>query len=108
MTFARHGLVLLALTLTAACGGADVGDVANRYLAAVRESASSTDPSAVRVLEDARQGMPEGAAVTGVVDDDGDGHDDDRRVSVNLDEAWACITLPSKQTTGDVTGGACS
>ena len=78
------------------------------FLTGLDDDANGSDALDVETLETAATGLPDGAKVTGIVDEDGDGRDDDGLVSVTADGAWACVTLPKDGDDGDVGGGACS
>ena len=52
--------------------------------------------------------LPDDATLTGVVDSDGDGLDDDGVVALNLDGEWRCVVLPDMKDAGKVTAGACA
>jgi hypothetical protein len=108
MNLGRAACALLCTLLLAGCAGGDPAmDAAATFLAEVGD-AEGSDGWAVETLESATAGFPDGTKVTGIVDDDGDGRDDDGRVSVTADGDWSCVTLPDGDEAGDVASGACS
>jgi hypothetical protein len=62
----------------------------------------------VEVLNQAVKDLPGDPTVTGIVDANGDGMDDDGLLQVDQDGQSACITLPPTGEEIDVTSGACA
>ncbi|QZY30627.1 hypothetical protein [Nocardioides coralli] len=108
MNLGRTASALLCVLLVAGCAGGDPAMEAGKTWLAVVEDARGSDGWSVETLETATTDLPNGAEATGIVDDDGDGRDDDGRVSVTADGEWACVTLPGAGEDGDVASGACS
>lgn len=53
----------------------------------------ATKYTSVSVLRDAAKDLPASANVSGITDADGDGKDDDGKVSVTVDTSKACVTV---------------
>jgi hypothetical protein len=62
----------------------------------------------VQVLREAADDLPGKADVVGIDDGNGDGMDDDGVVEVQVDDEFACVTLPESGDDIDVSGGRCS
>jgi hypothetical protein len=60
----------------------------------------------VDVLQESVDDLPGDPEVTGIVDDDGDGVDDDGKVEVHVNSEVACMSVAIDGDV-DVTGGAC-
>jgi hypothetical protein len=60
----------------------------------------------VDVLQESVDDLPGDPDVTGIVDDDGDGRDDDGKVEVHVNSEVACMSVAIDGDV-DVTGGAC-
>ena len=60
----------------------------------------------VDVLQESVDDLPGDPEVTGIVDDDGDGRDDDGKVEVHVSSEVACMSIAMDGDV-DVTGGAC-
>ena len=62
----------------------------------------------VEALREAAEDLPGDPEVIGIEDGDGDGVDDDGFVELQVDDEYACVTLPESGNEVDVTGGHCS
>jgi hypothetical protein len=125
---ARAAAALVLLFFVAgltACGDDDsAGDDADNGPAEVAESAAArvvaealrvvlveddgpaTDRRKVDVLQESVDDLPGTPDVSGIVDDDGDGLDDDGNVDVHVNGETACLSVADDGDV-DVTGGAC-
>jgi hypothetical protein len=59
----------------------------------------------VTIIEGAVEELPGNPTVSGVTDEDGDGLDDDGKVSLSIDESHACVAIGADDI--DVSGDAC-
>ena len=62
----------------------------------------------VEALNEAADDLPGGVDVVGIVDSNGDGIDDDGCVEMQVDDEFACVTLPASGDEIDVNGGRCA
>lgn len=72
----------------------------------VEDDGPATDRRKVSVLQESVDDLPGRPDVSGIVDDDGDGLDDDGAVEVHVNSEVACLTV-AEDGDVDVTGGAC-
>lgn len=97
----------MTLPLLGGCADDSLPDQAAALLAGVREA--DGEPTAIQTINDATvDALPDAVTVTGVVDEDGDGFDDDGLVSLTTGGEWVCVELPHDGSDGSVTEGACS
>jgi hypothetical protein len=84
---------------------------AETFRVSVKAEDTEGKPGGVRnleVLREAADDLPGKAEVSGIDDGNGDGVDDDGVVEVNVDNEFACVTLPESGDSIDVSGGRCS
>jgi len=62
----------------------------------------------VEALQEAADDLPGNVDVVGIGDSNGDGIDDDGFVEIQVDDEFACVTLPESGDEIDVNGGRCS
>ena len=72
----------------------------------VEDDGPATDRRKVSVLQETVDDLPGTPDVSGIVDDDGDGLDDDGNVDVHVNGETACLSVADDGDV-DVTGGAC-
>jgi hypothetical protein len=59
----------------------------------------------ITIIESAVGDLPSDPEVSGVVDNDGDGRDDDGKIGLTIDESHACVAISADDI--DVSGDAC-
>lgn len=69
--------------------------------------AGDASARSVELVEGEVDELPSDVTLEGLDDGDGDGLDDDGRVTVLVDDSAACVTLPESGTDLEVEGGAC-
>ncbi|HEY7136237.1 MAG TPA: hypothetical protein VIB48_14335 [Acidimicrobiia bacterium] len=83
--------------------------IADALREAIKHQASDKhqSPRSIAVIQAAINDIPGTPDVSGVVDANHDGLDDDGRVEVKVGDQYACLTIPQQGDTYDTKGGRC-
>lgn len=133
----RHALAALAISAAlisgaAACSSDDQQDAKDTATSIRDEAAETADAAGARAtaealraslkangtadeegirsvdaIEQAAEDLPGDPDITGIDDEDGDGLDDDGKVQVQVDDTYACLSLPESGEDTEVTGERC-
>ena len=76
--------------------------------AGVKVEARDDDLRSLDAIDETADRLPDEVTVAGVDDSDGDGLDDDGKVTVTVGDASACVTFPAEGTDTTVESGTCA